>query len=151
MYKLSNNSKRRIEGIMPILQVIIEKAISAPNCPEDFGIPQYGGLRTAKDQLDLYAKGRTDFSTHQRPVTYVDGVRKKSNHQAKEDGYGHAFDVYIYDHATKKASWNVERLTELANHIIKIAALNDVNLSWGGNWTKFKDYPHFEYIGKLSK
>jgi hypothetical protein len=97
MYKLSNRSKERVSGIRPILQVIIEKALSAPDCPEDFGIPQYGGLRTTEDQQELYAKGRTDFSTHQKPVTYVDGVRKKSNHQAKEgNDFGDAFDVYIH-------------------------------------------------------
>ncbi len=150
MYKLSNRSKERINGIRPILKVIIEKAISATDCPEDFGIPQYGGLRTTKDQQELYAKGRTDFSTHSRPVTYVDGVKKKSNHQAKEgNDYGDAFDVYIYCHKTKRASWNVDRLTKLARHIIKIAALNGVKLSWGGDWKSFKDYPHFEYKGKL--
>ncbi len=150
MYKLSNRSKERINGIRPILKVIIEKAISATDCPEDFGIPQYGGLRTTQDQQELYAKGRTDFETHSRPVTYVDGIKKKSNHQAKEgNDYGDAFDVYIYCHKTKRASWNFDRLTKLARHIIKIAALNGVKLSWGGDWKSFKDYPHFEYKGKL--
>ena len=101
-------------------------------------------------QKALYAKGRTDFSTHQRPVTYVDGVKKKSNHQAKDgNDFGDAFDVYIYCHETKRASWNVDRLTKLAEHIIKVAAANGVKLSWGGHWTKFKDYPHFEYKGEI--
>ncbi len=151
MYKLSNRSKERISGIRPILKVIIEKSISAPNCPEDFGIPEYGGLRTTSDQQKLYAKGRTDFTTHSKPVTYVDGIEKKSNHQAKDgNDFGDAFDVYIYCHKTKRASWNVERLTKLARHIIKIAALNGVELSWGGDWKSFKDYPHFEYKGELN-
>lgn len=148
MYKLSNRSKERLQGVLPILEVIIEKAITAPDCPEDFGIPQYGGLRTVEDQQELYAKGRTDFSTHQKPVTYTDGVKKKSNHQMKDDGYGHAFDVYIYCHEKKRASWNVDRLTRLARHIQKVAAANGVNLSWGGDW-KWKDYPHFEYKGTI--
>ena len=144
MYKLSSTSTERLNGVLPILKVIIEKAISAPDCPEDFGIPQFGGLRTEEDQAKLYAIGRTE-EMGRKPVTYTDGVRKKSNHQAKADGYGHAFDVYIYCHKTKRASWNVERLTTLANHLIKIAALNGVVLEWGGNWKTFKDYPHFEY------
>lgn len=144
MYKLSNTSKLRLEGVHPLLKLVIEKAISSPDCPEDFGIPEYGGLRTTEDQQKLYAKGRTDFSTHQRPVTYVDGIKKKSNHQAKEDGYGHAFDVYIYDHETKRASWNVEKLEKLANHIRKVGIFNGIEITWGGEWKKFKDYPHFE-------
>jgi peptidoglycan L-alanyl-D-glutamate endopeptidase CwlK len=149
MYRLSSRSEERISGIRPILQVIIRKAIQAPDCPEDFGIPQYGGKRTAEDQAELYAIGRT-VEMGRKPVTYVDGVRKKSNHQPKGDeDFGDAFDVYIYDHKTKRASWNVERLSTLANHIIKVAAANGVDLSWGGHWKTFKDYPHFEMKGLL--
>lgn len=151
-YKLSNRSKERISGIRQILQVIIEKSISAPDCPEDFGIPKYGGKRTVADQQELYAIGRSEESLNkgEKPVTYTDGVRKKSNHQPKEgNDFGDAFDVYIYDHATKRASWNVERLTKLARHIQKVAAANGVKLAWGGDWKNFKDYPHFEYKGTI--
>ena len=143
-FRLSKRSLSRLEGVHPLLVVCIKKAIEHPACPYDFGIPPYGGLRTVEDQQELYAKGRTDFSTHNRPVTYVDGIRKKSNHQAKEDGYGHAFDIYIFDHETKRASWNVEKLKAVADHLIRISSLNGIDLSWGGNWTRFKDYPHFE-------
>ena len=146
MYKLSNRSKERISGIRPILKVIIEKAISHPKCPDDFGIPQFGGKRTVQDQQFLYSLGRTNFETHNKPVTYVDGVNKKSNHQPKEgEDFGNAFDIYIFCHKKKRASWNVERLTKLAHHIIKIAAANGVELEWGGSWEKFKDYPHFQF------
>ena len=146
-YKLSNSGKERIKDILPILIEVIVDSLADENCPDDFGIPQFGGLRTEADQLGLYAIGRT-IEMGRKPVTYTDGVQKKSNHQAKEDGCGHAFDVYIYDHATKRASWNVERLTKLATHIIKIARDKGIKLEWGGNWTRFKDYPHFEYKGK---
>jgi peptidoglycan L-alanyl-D-glutamate endopeptidase CwlK len=149
-FKLSSRSEQRLEGVLPILPIVIKKALEHPDCPDDFGIPQYGGLRTTEDQQELYAKGRTDFSTHQRPVTYVDGVNKKSNHQAKEDGFGYAFDIYIYCHKTKRASWNVDRLTAVANHLIKVAAINNVDLQWGGHWNSFKDYPHFESKGFLN-
>lgn len=142
MYKLSNRSLDRLKGVHPALVDLLTFAIKSS--PYDFGIPQYGGLRTEKDQKELYAKGRTDFSTHQRPVTYVDGVNKKSNHQAKNDGYGYAFDIYIYIHESKSASWDVNKLSLVANHLIDIARLKGINLEWGGNWSRFKDYPHFE-------
>lgn len=142
MYKLSKRSIERLEGVAPDMVEVIKDAIT--NSPYDFGIPQYGGLRTTEDQQELYAKGRTDFSTHQKPVTYVDGINKKSNHQARQDGYGHAFDIYIYDHETKRASWNIDKLTEVANHIKKVAARHGIVISWGGDWKSFKDYPHFE-------
>lgn len=142
MYNLSKRSRDRLDGVLPILIEIIEEGIV--DSPYDFGIPEYGGLRTTKDQQELYAKGRTDFSTHTRPVTYVDGIRKKSNHQAKDDGYGYAFDIYIYDHELKRASWNVDKLSEVAIHLIKVAQKKGIDLSWGGQWERFKDYPHFE-------
>jgi len=147
MYKLSKTGEERIKGVLPILQEIIYEALEDECCPDDFGVPQYGGKRTTKDQQDLYAIGRT-VEMGRKPVTYVNGVEKKSNHQEKEDGYGHAFDVYIYDHKTKRASWNVDRLTRLAAHIISIAKSRGVILDWGGNW-KWKDYPHFEYKGQI--
>lgn len=143
-YKLSSRSRERISGIHPILIEIIEEGIV--DSPFDFGIPAYGGLRTVADQQELYAKGRSEESLNrgEKPVTYTDGIRKKSNHQAKPDGYGHAFDIYIYIHETKKASWNVDKLRQVADHLKKVAAKKGVVLFWGGDWKSFKDYPHFE-------
>ena len=151
MYNLSNRSKNRLSGVHPFLVDTIELAIK--NSPEDFGIPMYGGLRTSADQKKLYDKGRTIESIEkgEKPVTYTDGVRKKSNHQIK-DGYGEAFDIYIFDHITARASWNVKRLTEAAIHLIKTSEIvkdnnpeyKGLNLTWGGNWNSWKDYPHFQ-------
>ena len=150
-YILSNRSKQRLEGVHPFLKEVINMAIS--ESPDDFGIPTYGGLRTAKVQKELYDKGRSIESLErgEKPITYTDGIRKKSNHQISKYGYGEAFDIYIYDHNTNKASWNVERLTNIAIHILKCAdkvkensEYKDLVLTWGGNWTRFKDYPHFQ-------
>jgi len=155
-YSLSNRSKSRLEGVHPFLIAVIEEGIKTS--PDDFGIPMYGGLRTSADQQHLYAKGRTEESIAkgEKPVTYTDGIRKESNHQIKKSNYGEAFDIYIYDHATSRASWNVERLSNVAIHLIKTSEIikdrhpefKDMVLTWGGNWNKFKDYPHFqiEYI-----
>jgi peptidoglycan L-alanyl-D-glutamate endopeptidase CwlK len=151
-YSLSSRSKTRLEGVHPFIIDTINEALK--NAPDDFGIPMYGGLRTSADQKKLYDKGRTpeSIAKGEKPVTYVDGIKKQSRHQIKDSGYGEAFDVYIYDHFTNRASWNVERLTALAIHIIKCSeAVKDNNkdykdlvLTWGGNWKKFKDYPHFQ-------
>ena len=142
-YKLSTRSKSNMKGVIPILKTIIEDSIAGS--PFDFGIPSTGGVRTTKKQQELYAIGRTKASREkgEKPVTYVDGVNKKSRHQKKEDGFGHAVDIYIYDHTTKKASWNVSKLSTVAKHIKKVAAKHGVTLTWGGDW-KWKDYPHFQ-------
>ena len=85
-------------------------------------------------------------------LTYVSGIKKESNHQIKESGYGEAFDNFIYCHLRNRASWNVERLTICARHLQKVALevskekpeWNDLYLEWGGDWTRFKDYPHYQ-------
>lgn len=146
MYKLSKTSLSRLEGVHPLLVKTIKSAIDSS--PHDFGIPPYGGLRTTQDQQKLYAIGRTT-ELERKPVTYVDGVNKKSNHQAKADGYGHAVDIYIYDHNTNSASWDVSLLTHVAKHIQEVAKTLGLELAWGGDW-KWKDYPHLE-IKKINR
>ena len=55
---------------------------------EALGWPMFvvEGVRTTKRQQEHYAKGRTKPG---KIVTHADGVRKKSDHQAKDDGYVH--------------------------------------------------------------
>ena len=147
-YKLSERSRNRPAGVHPFIVEVIESSIGSS--PFDYGIPSSGGLRTTKDQQDLYAIGRTVDIGTRKPVTYTDGVRKVSNHQMRVDGYGWAFDIYIYDKG--KASWNVDKLEAVARHIQKWAEVlasekeeyKGFYLNWGGDWTRFKDYPHIE-------
>lgn len=148
MYNLSQRSKDRLKGVHPFIIELLEKGIV--NSPYDFGIPEDGGLRTTERQQYLFSIGRTIEVGTRKPVTYTDGVIKKSNHQAKEDGYGHAFDIYIFDNG--KADWNIEKLGLVAQHLKIVASnlavqrkeWNDIYLSYGGDWKNFKDYPHFE-------
>lgn len=133
MSKLSATSRKRLEGIKPILITIIEDAITTS--PIDFGIPQDGGLRTANRQNAMYAQGRTDLSKPK--ITNADGYKNISRHQS-----GEAFDIYAY--VNGKASWDIGHLTAIAHHILKVAANYRVQLEWGGDWKSFKDYPHFQ-------
>jgi peptidoglycan L-alanyl-D-glutamate endopeptidase CwlK len=143
-YVLSNTSKDRLKGVLPIMVQAFEAAIQHPECPEDFGIPQDGGLRTTADQQRIFAQGRTKPGPI---VTKTDGVVRKSNHQVKPTGFGHAIDIYIYDHKTKTAVWDKARLQTVARHIQKVALeVFKLKISWGGDWTSFKDYPHFEVM-----
>ena len=86
MYKLSQNSINKLDKIHPKLVLSIQKAIT--NSPFDFIIVQ--GFRTAEYQNGLYQQGRTISGIR---VTNCDGYVKKSNHQAKSDGYGYAIDL----------------------------------------------------------
>lgn len=141
-YKLSKRSLDRLDGVHPLLIELVQEAIK--ESPHDFGIPRDGGLRTTQRQQELYAIGRT-IEMGRKPVTKVDGVNRKSRHQMKSDGHGHAFDIYIYLADQKRASWDVDMLTEVAIHILKVAQRMEIALEWGGNW-KWKDLPHFQLI-----
>ena len=126
MYKLSNRSLSRLEGVKPLLIAIVVEAIQTS--PYDFGIPRSGGLRTADQQNILYKHG----------VSQRDGYRRKSYHQT-----GKAFDIYGY--VDGKATWNKDVLTAIADHIKKVALERyKVVLTWGGDWRKFVDMPHFQ-------
>jgi peptidoglycan LD-endopeptidase CwlK len=132
---MNTRSLERLKGVNPILiDILIE---SQYNSPHRFEIPRDGGLRTTERQQELYSYGRTDKS--RKIITYTDGVIKKSEHQK-----GTAFDIFILL-PNGKASWDKLLLTEVARHIQKVAKEKfNVDLTWGGDWTKFKDLPHFQ-------
>ena len=139
VFKLSRKSKSRLKGIDSRLIKLIERAIKLSL--HDFGIPEYGGLRTPQEQNNLF---------YRRPsVTQLDGFKRKSYHQS-----GKAFDIFLYDE--HGACWDYEncghKYKEIAdlfkqtfNEMVieEIFGLDEV-FEWGGDWTKFKDYPHFQ-------
>lgn len=125
-FKLSKRSLQRLDCVNPLLIAIVVEAIKTS--PIDFGIPQYGGVRTAIEQNDLFRKKKSK----------CDGYNKKSYHQS-----GNAFDIYAY--VDGKASWNKTHLTIIARHIQEVAKQRyNINLQWGGDWISWKDMPHFQ-------
>jgi peptidoglycan L-alanyl-D-glutamate endopeptidase CwlK len=141
-YKLSNRSLDRLSGVKPVLIYILEEAIKTS--PYDFGIPSMGGKRTPEDQNYLFKSGKSK----------CDGYNKKSNHQS-----GNAFDIFLY--IDGKASWNRDKLQEVAHHLQTIAKdCFSTNLRWGADWDRdgirvdkdkdesFFDGAHFEISTK---
>lgn len=124
-FKFSKRSLDRMEGVNPVLIDIAKKALSISNI--DFGIPEFGGLRSVKDQGYLFSKG----------LSKADGVKKLSKHQS-----GYALDVYAY--VDGKASWEVEHMAQIACAFLQVANDMNINLQWGGLWKSFVDMPHFE-------
>ena len=92
------------------------------------------GLRTFAEQDALYAK---------RPkVTNAKGGQSVHN-------YGFAVDIVLIIDG-KEASWDTHKDWDndgIADwdECVKIFAKH--GWSWGGNWTSFKDMPHFDKIG----
>ncbi len=92
------------------------------------------GLRTVAEQQALYAKGR---SVKGRIVTNLNGVKKRSNHQAREDGFGHAVDIVFF--VEGGPSWAESNPWGLLGAMGKA-----LGLRWGGDWKGLRDRPHFE-------
>jgi len=91
------------------------------------------GNRTWEEQAKIYAQGRTI------PGKVVTNAKPGySNHN-----YGIAVDMGVFkDGKYVDASSPAEAETFHAK-AAKVAEKYDI--SWGGNWRTFKDYPHFEY------
>jgi peptidoglycan L-alanyl-D-glutamate endopeptidase CwlK len=92
------------------------------------------GLRTFAEQDALFAK---------RPkVTKAKGGQSVHN-------YGFAVDIVLIIDG-KTASWDTvkdwdgDKISDW-DECVKVFA--DHGWSWGGNWTSFKDMPHFDKIG----
>ena len=132
MKTLNQRSKNNLVGVHPNLVKVIETAIV--DCPLEFTVVE--GVRTTQRQQELFAQGRT---TAGQIVTNVDGVKKKSNHQPKADGYGYAVDIY----ANPINVNDTVNIKVVADCILSVAEILGINVEWGGDW-KFIDRPHFE-------
>lgn len=148
-YVLSEASIEKMKGVHPKLIELMKKAIS--NSPYDFKIVQ--GLRTAEYQNSLYQQGRTRLG---KIVTKLDGYNRKSNHQAKADGYGHAVDIAVcgyYDrngiyvkYTTDTEMFDNKKLVEISRHVKAVAKEMGLEIVWGGDWKTLYDTPHYELV-----
>ena len=127
MFKLSNSSKQRREGVDPRLIEISDLALSISVV--DFGHPADAGKRTAERQNKLFLTGKSK----------CDGYNKLSPHQS-----GKALDFYAF--VNGKASWDTEHLAMVAAAFLQAASILGYKLKWGGLWKSFKDYPHVELV-----
>lgn len=117
---LSQRSEGHLSGIHPDLVNIVRRALALSSV--DFTVIE--GLRTPERQRQLVASGasRTMFSRH---LT------------------GHAVDIAPWiNHSIPWDNWpSFERVAQA----MKQASLEmSIPLVWGGDWTTFRDGPHFE-------
>jgi peptidoglycan L-alanyl-D-glutamate endopeptidase CwlK len=118
-FKLGARSNSRLKGVHPDLVAVVSDAIKIS--PIDFTVLE--GLRTLDRQKELFASGAT------RTLN--------SRHLS-----GHAVDIAPYIHGRVSWHWPHYDLIEVA---MKTAARQlDVDIEWGGDWTTFKDGPHWQ-------
>lgn len=101
--------------------------LAASICKQPFLVVQ--GLRTAEEQAELYAQGRT------KPGPIVTWVLH-SNHQAAPDGLGHAVDLAAVD-PTKPGGidWaSTEDYDTIKGAMFAAAPHAGITLRWGEDW-----------------
>ncbi len=124
MFKLSNRSLQRLEGVNPSLVAVIKRAINVT--PIDFTVLE--GLRSRERQAMLY---RTGAST-----------TMNSRHLT-----GHAVDIAPY--VDGQVSWHWPHYHKLAPAVKQAAKdLGTEGLEWGGDWKSFPDGPHWQLSWK---
>jgi len=109
MFKLSNKSLGKLEGVNSGLVNVVKRAIELTEI--DFGVSE--GLRTYERQKMLLEKGTTKTL--------------KSKHLT-----GRAVDLFAY--VNNKISWKHEHYYVIADAMKKSALELGVKIRWGGAW-----------------
>ncbi len=115
MFYLSQTSLKRREGVNSKLIAINDLALTIS--PIDFGIPEFGGIRTVEEQRRLFNNGKSK----------ADGLTNKSYHQS-----GNALDFFAY--VDGRASWQHDHLAMVAAAHLQAASILGYALEWGGFW-----------------
>lgn len=118
-FRLSIRSRDRMKGVHPDLVRIVERAIQLT--PVDFMVTE--GLRTTKRQAELVRAGasRTNNSRH---LT------------------GHAVDIAAL--VDGQVRWDWPLYPRIAAAFKQAGRELNTPLTWGGDWPKLRDGPHFE-------
>jgi peptidoglycan L-alanyl-D-glutamate endopeptidase CwlK len=128
----TQRSVDNIKGLHPDLILVLNHALNTS--PHMFVVTE--GLRTLERQKELLRIGASKTL--------------KSRHLKQADGYGHAFDFYALVDINKDGKTtfeemaNVRLMLGIADAIKAAAKEKNVAVTYGGDWRRFKDYPHFE-------
>ena len=125
-FRLGKKSKQRLKGVHPDLVAVVERAIAIT--PIDFTVGC--GMRTVEEQRALVAKGASK-TMNSRHLT------------------GHAVDLWPL--VDGKVTWNWDYYYPMADAVKLAAEQLEIPLEWGGDWTSFKDGPHFQLPRKQYK
>ena len=124
MFKLSARSLSRLKGVHPDLVRVVHRAIQ--NSTVDFAVLE--GLRTLERQQQLVKAGAS--------------LTLKSRHLT-----GHAVDLGAM--VDGKIRWDWPLYYKIAEAMKDAARDLKVSITWGGDWTMFKDGPHYELNRKV--
>lgn len=127
-------------GLHPIIEKKREELIQLASAA-GIDIIITDGFRSRDEQDRLHAQGR---SSPGNIVTQVQGGGSYHNYGlaidfALRDGDGVVWDIERDANGNGESDW------------FEVAAIGkELGFSWGGDWQRFKDYPHFEMTFGLS-
>lgn len=125
---VKSKSAPKLAGLHPVVRQATERLIERSFAA---GVPILitQGLRTIAEQDALHAQGRT------KPGQIVTNARGGYSFH----NFGVAIDFCLLKPDGKSVSWEVGR-----DWMIVVEIAKELGFEWGGDWTNFKDYPHFE-------
>lgn len=118
-YALSKKSRDRLAGVHPDLVKVVERAIEITEI--DFAVLEGVRSKTRQEQLVKAGASQTMRSRH---LT------------------GHAVDLGAYVAGSVRWDWPLYH--KLAAAVKQAAVELHVPIEWGGDWTTFKDGPHWQ-------
>lgn len=118
-FKLSPRSLERLQGVHEDLVKVVKRAIAIT--PLDFTVLE--GLRTLERQRQLVAQGRSR-TLNSRHLT------------------GHAVDLAPLENG--QPVWDWPAYTRLSEIVKQAAREQGVPVEWGGDWSDFRDGPHWQ-------
>lgn len=125
--KLSKTSLSKLSGVHPdLVRVVSRCAIDWSDAETGFVVTC--GTRTLDEQRVLVAKGASKTM--------------RSRHIPAPNGYGHAVDVAAT--IGGKIRWDWPLYDRIARAMKAAAKKEKVLIEWGGDWSSFKDGPHFQ-------
>ena len=119
IFSLGPRSRARLQGVNPDLVKVVERAIKLSEV--DFTVIE--GVRTLDRQRKLVEAGASQTM--------------KSRHLT-----GHAVDLAAW--VDEQVDWSWPLYDKIAAAMKQASAQVGVPIEWGGNWTSFRDGPHFQ-------
>lgn len=135
-------SKSRLVGLQP---AVLAATIALIERSYARGVPIVitQGLRTIEEQNGLYAQGRS------KPGVIVTNARGGYSFH----NFGLAVDFALLLPDGRQVSWDMRRDGDgdrTADWMEVVQEAKALGFEWGGDWIKFKDYPHFQMDFGLS-
>ena len=132
-FVLGERSRLNLKNVHPDLVRVVERAAQIATRP----FTVIDGARTVAEQRANVRRGASKTM--------------KSRHIIAKNGFSHAIDIVIIEGGQPK--WNAS--ADVARVMKRAARELSIPLEWGGDWTSFKDTPHYQlpwrqYPGELS-